>query len=88
MLDSNAYGSSSGSFATQTPSIYAWEILNSTDPDPINTYSISRGEIQDNLIEYTDTDIKSCNEGWRCLCIHDWELGVKTEIYSDVQVDI
>ena len=46
-------------------------------------YSISKNEIKDNLIGYTDADIKSCNEGWECLCVDDWELGIKTKIYSD-----
>ncbi|MBC8255699.1 MAG: hypothetical protein H8E85_00115, partial [Candidatus Marinimicrobia bacterium] len=81
-LDSNAYGNSLGSFATQVPSMYAWEITDE-DNTPINTYSITTDDIKGNLIGYTDTDIKSCNKGWRCSCIDDWELGIKTKIYSD-----
>jgi len=82
-LDSNAYGNLSGSFPTQTPSIYGWEIDSEENISPVNTITITRENIKEELENYTDSDSQSCDGGWRCLCIENWELGNKSKINSD-----
>ena len=82
-LDSNAYGNVSGSFPTQEPSIYAWEIDSEENISPVNTITITKENIKEELENYTESDIQSCDGGWRCLCIDNWELGNKNKINSD-----